>query len=245
MISPAIFLLLKLLPYALIWLLLTFIYMVMPNAKVQFKASILAAIVAGSIYQMVQWGYVEFQVGVARQNAIYGSFAALPLFLIWVQLSWLIVLLGAEISFAIQSADTFEFGYNASTLSPFDSKLAALLITRLIVNRFSDEAAPLTAPEIAATLELPRALVQESLHNLESSAILAKTDSAEEGGPAYQPACDINFLSVAHVVERLEQNGAGKVLRKHTEGIDTLSESLRAFNDAIAKSPVNRLLKDI
>src|SRR3972149_3873262 len=94
--SPLIFLLLKLLPYCMIWLLFTFIYIVMPNTKVNFKSALIAGIIAGTIFQVSEWAYISFQIGVAKYNAIYGSFAAMPLFLIWLQTSWLIVLFGAE-----------------------------------------------------------------------------------------------------------------------------------------------------
>ncbi|MBE9531782.1 MAG: YihY/virulence factor BrkB family protein, partial [Proteobacteria bacterium] len=103
--GPFTFLLLKLVPYILIWAILTFAYVVMPNVKVSFKSALIAAIIAGTCYQFAQWGYIHFQVGIARYNAIYGSFAALPLFLIWLEISWIIVLFGAEISYSHQNVD--------------------------------------------------------------------------------------------------------------------------------------------
>jgi membrane protein len=90
---------LKLLPYGVIWLVFTFIYVFMPNTKVALKSALWGGIFAGTIYQLVQLAYISFQIGVSNYGAIYGSFAALPLFLVWLQLSWLIVLLGAELSF--------------------------------------------------------------------------------------------------------------------------------------------------
>ncbi|MDD5255900.1 MAG: YihY/virulence factor BrkB family protein, partial [Candidatus Omnitrophica bacterium] len=98
--APTVYFLLDLLPYTVMWAVFTFLYIFIPNTKVNFKSGILAGIVAGTIYQVMQWVYVHFQIGVANYNAIYGSFAALPLFLVWLQLSWRVVLLGAEISFA-------------------------------------------------------------------------------------------------------------------------------------------------
>ena len=103
MISPLIFLSFKLIPYVLIWILFSVIYILMPNTKVNLKAGIVSGIIAGTIFQIVQWAYISFQVGTARYNAIYGSFAALPLFLLWVQISWWVVLFGAELSFANQN----------------------------------------------------------------------------------------------------------------------------------------------
>ncbi|MRR38319.1 YihY/virulence factor BrkB family protein, partial [bacterium] len=98
MLSPAIGMLLKVLPYVLIWLLLTFLYVFLPNVKVSMLSGLLGGITAGTAFVLVQWAYIRFQVGVAGYNAIYGSFAALPLFLIWMNLSWQIVLAGFELT---------------------------------------------------------------------------------------------------------------------------------------------------
>ena len=95
--SSVIFLLLKLLPYLTMWLLLTAVYLIMPNEKVPVRSGIIGAVVAGTLFQIVQWVYITFQIGVASQSAIYGSFAALPLFLGWLQISWMIMLFGLEI----------------------------------------------------------------------------------------------------------------------------------------------------
>jgi membrane protein len=126
MFSPVIFLMLKLIPYGLIWILFIFMYILMPNTKVNFASGLIAGVIAGTIYQIAQWGYITFQVGVAKYNAIYGSFAALPLFLIWIQLSWLVVLFGAEISFAYQYVDTYEFDPDSRRISTAFRKLLSL-----------------------------------------------------------------------------------------------------------------------
>ncbi|MGW8322091.1 MAG: YihY/virulence factor BrkB family protein, partial [Thermodesulfobacteriota bacterium] len=101
--------LLKLLPYGAVWILFTLLYILLPNTTVRFKSGLLGGILAGTMYQAVQWIYIQFQIGVSTYGAIYGSFAALPLFLVWLHTSWLVVLLGAEISFAEQNVDTYEF----------------------------------------------------------------------------------------------------------------------------------------
>ncbi|MCP4372677.1 MAG: YihY/virulence factor BrkB family protein, partial [Deltaproteobacteria bacterium] len=88
MFNPFIFTSLKLLPYFLLWILFTFIYLLMPNTKVNFKSGLLAGIVAGTIYQLAQVGYIYLQVAIAKNNPVYASLIALPLLLIWLQASW-------------------------------------------------------------------------------------------------------------------------------------------------------------
>ncbi|MFA7001144.1 MAG: YihY/virulence factor BrkB family protein [Candidatus Omnitrophota bacterium] len=100
---------LQFMPYVIFWALLTYLYMFIPNGKIHFRSALLGGVVAGTIYQFVQWVYIHFQIGVSNAGAIYGSFAALPLFLIWLQLSWRIILYGAELAFAHQNEQTFEF----------------------------------------------------------------------------------------------------------------------------------------
>lgn len=93
----------NLIPYGLFWLLFLFIYLFMPNAKVHFRSASLAAALTGCLYIGAQWVYIYFQVGAGRYGAIYGSMAALPLFLIWVQMGWFLLLFGAEVSHAHQT----------------------------------------------------------------------------------------------------------------------------------------------
>ncbi len=94
----------QLLPYCLIWVLFTYMYMCLPNAKIHLKFAFFAALIFGTIYQLLQWVYILSQAGIARYNAIYGSFAVLPLFLFWVQISWYVFLMGAEVCYALHHA---------------------------------------------------------------------------------------------------------------------------------------------
>ncbi len=96
-LGDAILLLFRLVPYVSIWIAMTFLYSYIPNAKVPLRSALLGGVVAGTIWQLIQWAYFHFQVGVANYNAIYGALAALPIFLVWIYTSWLIVLFGLEL----------------------------------------------------------------------------------------------------------------------------------------------------
>ncbi len=101
---PVVELILNLLPYAVIWLMFTFLYIFLPNTQVNRKAGILAGIIAGILTIGWQWVYVTFQVNASSYGAVYGAFAAIPLFLIWLNYNWLIILFGTELSYQIQKA---------------------------------------------------------------------------------------------------------------------------------------------
>ena len=243
--SSLIFFLLKFLPYCVIWGLFTFIYILVPNTKVNFKSGLLAGIIAGSVYQIIQWGYIHFQVGVAKYNAIYGSFAALPLFLIWLQVSWIIVLIGAEISFAHQNVDTYEFEPDSEHINLSFKRLLSLLIAHLLTKHFSDGEKPLTAQQISHSLEIPVRLVRQILFELVHSGIMSEVKTVNEKELAYQPAFDIHRLTIAHLLEALDQRGVGSIPVAQSRELGVLSEALEGIREAVAQSPANKLLKDI
>jgi membrane protein len=245
MFSPLIFFALKLLPYCLIWILFTFLYVFMPNTKVRFSSGLVAGIMAGTIYQIVQWGYIAFQVGAAKYNAIYGSFAALPLFLIWLQLSFLIVLFGAEFAFAYQNVDTYEFEPDSLHISDYFKRLISLQVCHLLVVNFAKGEKPVTAPQISHKLDIPLRLVHQILFELAESGIVVDVKAAEYKELAYQPARDINSLSVRFVVEALEKRGVDYIPVAKTAELEALSAAMESFSEMIKRSPENKLLKDL
>jgi membrane protein len=243
--SPAIFFMLKFIPYGLIWILFVFMYILMPNTKVNFSSGLIAGVIAGTIYQIAQWAYITFQVGMARYNAIYGSFAALPLFLIWIQLSWMIVLFGAEISFAYQYVDTYDFEPDRRLISPAFKKLLSLHITHLIISVFSRGKPPLTASKISQILEIPLRLVKQILDELVEIEILSNTERKNNTEVFYQPARSTNLITIRSVIQALEQKGVNNIPVAQTAELRQLSEALKTLNEEFEKSPANRLLKDI
>ena len=229
----------------MIWLLLTFIYIIMPNTKVNFKSALIAGVIAGTIFQLSEWAYINFQIGVAQYNAIYGSFAALPLFLIWMQISWLIVLFGAEISFANQNVDRYEFEIDSSQMSASYKRMISLLIAHLVIKNFSRGDKPLTVPEISNTLEVPVRVVRQIIYELVECNIFSETKVEEPKDLAYQPAQSIDHLTIRYVIDTLDQRGIDNIPVADTEELKSLTESLESFKDAIDKSPANKLLKDL
>jgi len=240
--SPLISFALKLMPYVLIWVLFTILYIIMPNTKVNFKAGL---VVAGTLYQIAQWAYISFQVGAAKYNAIYGSFAALPLFLMWLQISWWIVLFGAELSFANQNVDTYEYEPDCLNISPGFKKLLTLQVAHLLIRNFSDGEKPLTYSQISNHLAMPVRLVHNIIFDLVEGGLVSEIKTKADKEFAYQPARDINLLTIKYVLEALEHTGTDTVPVAKTEEYRALSEALKNFSEAMESSPANKLLKDI
>lgn len=243
--SPLISFLVKLMPYVLIWVLFTILYIIMPNTKVNFKAGLFGGVVAGTLYQIAQWAYISFQVGAAKYNAIYGSFAALPLFLMWLQISWWIVLFGAELSFANQNVHTYEYEPDCLNISPGFKKLLTLQVAHLLVRNFSDGAKPLTYAQISNRLDMPVRLVHNIIFDLVESGLISEIKTKADKEFAYQPARDINMLTIKYVLEALERIGTDTVPVAKTEEYRALSAALKNFSDAMESSPANKLLKNI
>ena len=245
MVGPAIYVGLKLLPYALIWVLFTLIYMIMPNTRVRFDGALLAGVIAGSAYQVIQAVYIHFQIIVAKYNAIYGSFAALPLFLLWLQISWFIVLLGAEISHAYQNADRVDETADGRTLSISQLRLLALTICRHIVQLFHQGRPAQTTSQIADALSFSPALVDKLADLLVQGEVLTRTVNAANGDHALQPARDIGSLTVQTVIAAMEDVGDNGRSRRHRSESESLSTTLAALRTELERSPSNRLLMDL
>lgn len=236
----------RLLPFFTAWLIFIFFYIFIPNTKVNFKAAILGGILAGTMYQITQILYLQFQIQVTHYNAIYGSFAALPLFLIWLQMSWLILLSGAEMSFAFENIDSLETeDSDFNVISIKNKKLLSLRIILLIVRRFKDSEVSLSASEISNLLRIPNKIVRHLLMDLVQCNILSEVIKGS-GQKGFQPARDVETLSVMNAIEILETKGAEKDINiSGTIEVEALNDSLEKFSKAAFDSNGNRLFKDI
>jgi membrane protein len=243
--SKVIFLLLNLLPYVSIWVLLTMLYLIMPNTRIPIRSAILGGIVAGTITQIVQWVYIKFQIGAASYGAIYGSFAALPLFLGMLQMSWMIVLLGAEIAHANEHYETFGFHPDYSKMSVSSKKHLMLRVFHLLTKGFSLGEKPLSVSQIAHTLEIPVPLVRQLLHELSDVGLVVETSKGIKSEVAFQPGRSIENITVKFALDEYEKYGITKIPDDRSEEAEKISKYLKDISEAIEKSPGNVRLKEI
>ncbi len=245
LINPVLLFLVNLIPYMLIWMIFTLLYMIMPNTKVKFSSALIAGIIAGTIFQLVQWAYIAFQIGAAKYGAIYGSFAALPLLLLWMQVSWIVVLFGAELAFANQHVENYEFEAETKNISPFYKKILALYVMHLLIAHFDKGEKPLNSDEIADTLHMPSSLVSSILNDLFQTGLVSEAETQNSRESAYQPAFDIHKIRIKTVIDRLEHKGISGLFAKPSGTLDTLKTAMENFQQAIERADSNRLLKDI
>jgi len=244
-LGPVVLLFLEITPFIIMGVLFAFLYIFMPNRQVDRKSGFIAGAIAGSVYVIVQMIYVKFQVGVAGYNAIYGSFAALPLFLVWLQMSWLIVLAGAELSCIHQNMDMLEYGPDARRASHYFRRLVALRIVNFMSRNFAKGEVPLTAERISESLEIPRGLTTELVEELTESGLLIEAANRGRDEAAYVPARDTDQMTVKFVMDALDRRGVDQIPVATTEELERIAESLKALGEAVEKSPANLRLKDI
>jgi len=161
LLSPFLRFFVSFTPYFFNWIIFTFMYLSIPNTKVKFIHALIAGIIAGSAFQIFQLLYINGQVYLSRYNIVYGSFAAIPLLLLWLQISCLIVLLGAEISYASQNILNFEYEIDTKNISIRYENFLTLFITYTIVKQFELQRPALNSHEIAFTNRLPIRLVNQ------------------------------------------------------------------------------------
>ncbi len=245
MVGPVIYVMLKLLPFTLIWVLFTVIYIIMPNTRVRFDGALLAGVIAGTAYQAVQAAYIHFQIIVAKYNAIYGSFAALPLFLMWLQISWFIVIIGAEISHAYQLSEHGHPTAGGWELSYAETQLACLAICRYVIVRFHKGEPAMPAEQIADALAIPQALVDRLIGFLIKGNILVYTEASGNEPPAVQPAQDIARLTVSRVLSVLaDVNSDSRHLARMPEA-RRFEATLTQLRHELEQASANKLIMDI
>ncbi|MCX5900456.1 MAG: YihY/virulence factor BrkB family protein [Proteobacteria bacterium] len=236
---------LGLLPYCFIWALFSFLYVFMPNTRVRLVPGVIAGIIAGTAYQIMQWVYIKFQIGIAGYNAVYGGFAALPLFLVWLQMSWTIVLLGAAISWACQSVHMYDYDTDQWAVSCAVKRMLALRVVQVIVKNFECGLPPPTADGLAGRLEVPRRLLQGVLDDLVACGMLARTQGSDGDAVFYRPAKSTADLTLAAVTDAFDGHGISSVHMAQSPELDDLQRRLVSFKSLVEGSPDNACLKDL
>lgn len=244
-IRPIVGFIIKIGPYVLTWIGLTILFIIMPNTKVKFIPAFVSGVITGTILQLLQWLYIDLQFGISKLSAIYGSFAAIPLFIIWVQASWIILLLGAELAFANQNVTRFEFEYQSLNVSQHQKKALSLMIMKTIVNNFTMGEKALSSEDLSRELRIPVRLVRDILQDLTDSRLVSVIHEEEHHERLFQPAMDVNKMTVSFVLSKLERKGSDQQLFNQNGEYDKMTGMLDEFEALIAASESNILINDL
>jgi len=160
-------------------------------------------------------------------------------------ISWLIVLFGAEISFSHQNVETYEFEQDCLNVSHAFKRLLSIRVLHLMVRRFLEGKDPVSAHRVSQETEIPIRLVNRILDELVSAALVSEVKGDDDKGVLYQPGRDPDVLTIHYVTNGLEQIGSDAIPVAQSNTLKAISESLKTFEEQLEESQANRLLKEI
>ncbi|MFZ4857773.1 MAG: YhjD/YihY/BrkB family envelope integrity protein [Desulfuromonadaceae bacterium] len=204
-LGDAILLSFRLLPYLSVWIAMVFLYIFIPNTRIRFGSAVVGGVIAGTAWELAQWGYFHFQVGVANYNAIYGTLSALPVFLVWIYTSWLIVLFGLEIVFAHQHRGQGVSGGSDFILTAVAHEELAVAVMVQVSLRFQKGGTPPSGRVIADGLNVPLQPVDSVITELAQLGYLVSTAGNETG---WLPARDPSEVHVSELIAALRGNSS-------------------------------------
>lgn len=232
----------KVLPWILICLGFTFLYVFMPNTRVKLQAALTGGVVAGLIWQAALWGYVTFQVGFIKYARIYGAMAQIPINLIWIYTSWLIVLFGAEVSFAVQNVRTYHREEGALSRSWAYQEVVALNILDRVARAFVSGPRPLNAEELAGDLNVPIRLANQLLERMVEGGLINEVAGKAR---SYQPARDLGRITVREVIAALRNSGGPRVIPPYLKESPLVIGVENCLDKARKEFGENLTLKDL
>jgi membrane protein len=239
-LGPGLEALMRLSPLVLSWMAFSFVYLCMPNTRTSLRSSLVGGFWAAVAWQVTLALHVRFQMGVARYNAVYSTFAAIPIFLVWLQLSWAIVLFGAELAYAHQHESEFRRVVGWTKITPTARAALALRVAARLTQAFLSDSPPRTASDLARDTGVPSAPVDEVLDYLDKRGIAACSE--DEGQSVWILARDPGRVRVADVLGAAEIEGADAVERlPATSALDLALERSIAALDAERKDSASNL----
>lgn len=245
-LSQTLLWMLRWVPYIMTILMLTFLYVVIPNCKVKFLNAITAALVAGSVFMLFQWLYISGQIWVTKYNAIYGSFAALPLLLLWIQMTWIICLYGAELSYASQNIANYNYENLSDELSRRDYDFLLTLIAAHVYRRFSLSLQAPCSEDISRDLHLPSRITGEMVARLSELGIIREGVSSDVRMPnVWLPGKDSDRCTMGSLYHVLNSTGQNHLKVQHSAHFPKEWQVFYSMYQAALAKGQTVLLRDI
>jgi len=233
-------------PYVLVSVAFTFVYVLMPNTRVRLVPALIGGIVAGVLWQLAGAVFTTLVVGSTRYAAIYSSFAILVMFLIWIYIGWLILLLGASVSFYVQNPQYMRVLSRPPTLSGRVREKLALLITYRIATQYRQGQPALSVEQLSARLDVPRESIAEMVSALQRHRILLPT---RDEPPRFVPSRALEAIPVKVVLDAAREVGEPEGIRMAqlpfaAEVDDTIEHAERAVARSLEQVTFQDLCRD-
>ncbi|MEJ2471558.1 MAG: YhjD/YihY/BrkB family envelope integrity protein [Desulfuromonadales bacterium] len=243
-IGEALLSLFEVLPFMIMWLVFAGLYLFMPNVKVNLRAALIGGVFGGTLWQVSQWGYLNFQVGVARYNAIYGTMAALPILMVWLYLSWMIVLLGLEMTYATQNLRSIRQDIRGSRVNFASLEFLSLTVLLFVARRFYLGKTALNQEAMSSHLDVPPRLLRKILDELVHLGLLAEIVQ-EHDGTAYQPAQALETIRLYDVIRGLAVDGVDYSQLGRTRERSVIAKVAERMHAAEKEALDNLTLRDL
>ena len=246
LISSFVHICVKVAPYIISGLIMTGLFFFIPNTKVRFKNAFIPGMITGVIFQAFLYIYIQIQMSVSSYNAIYGSFAIIPMFMLWADISWSIILFGVEMSYVSQNIDFYNFGEETDNVSRRYHDFLCVVVMSLICKRFEKAEPPYTASELSDAGEIPIRLTHRLLDELEEAGlIIGYSSDAKSETDHYLPAMAISQLSVGHLLSTLESHGCEDFKIDHTKEFGNQWSTFIGHKEEMYTKTNEILLKDL
>ena len=246
LISSFVHICIKLAPYILSGLIMTGLFVFIPNTKVKFLNAFIPGMITGIIFQAFLYIYIQIQMSVSSYNAIYGSFAIIPMFMLWADISWSIILFGVEMSYVSQNIEQYNFGQEVDNVSRRYHDFMCVVIMSLICKRFGQGGQPYTANELSDAGQIPIRLTNRLLDELEElELIYGFSADAKSDIEHYLPAVDINQLSVGRLLSTMDSKGCEDFKIDHSKEFSNQWEAFITHKQEMYIKSNGVLLKDL
>ncbi len=237
--------LMEVVPFLITIFLFIFLFLYIPNTRVKVSAALFGGIFTGVCFQVFQFLYISGQIWISKYNAIYGSFAALPLLLLWLNLTWMMILLGVELSFAFQNVNKFSFEYETENISRRYKDFVIILIMTLIVKRFEEGGKAYTSDELSESHQIPTKLTQDILFFLQEAGLIVEVTTEDDWVSGYIPAIDINKITVSYLFSCINKHGSEDFIIDISEQFKGEWNAMLKLTDYSTSSTGQILLKDL
>lgn len=245
-LTPMVNAVMELVPVVLTWGAFTLCFWLIPNTKVKFKFAAISGVFCAVAFEILQLLFLNGQIYVSKYNAIYGSFAFLPLMLIWLQLSWLLLLSGCGLTYSLQNVFSYNFFGNLTTVSETYFRKVLLVVTAVVYRRFHLGLSAPTRNTLSTTYGLPIRLVSNIADRLKRAGLIQLNDSQDgKDNPGLIPTTDTDQIMVKDVVARVESAGMKDFIPEFNTTYSHALEELNEISERMYEAAGDKLIRDL
>jgi membrane protein len=221
-------------PYLLIILAFTFVYVLIPNTKVKVKSAFIGAVIAGILWESSGWIFASFLLNSTKYVAIYSAFASLIFFLIWLYLSWIILLIGASIAFYHQNPEYISREKVSLKISNGARELLTIQILLVISQRYNDIKNEISFDELVQLTSVPSIILSQTMDSLERGGFVIHTC---EDIVRYFPARPLDKIKIIDVIRHVRSDGINYHIENNIQSDDTIVNDLfKTMDTAVDQS---------